>query len=72
MVPEDLAFVIWSHSLIIEATDGIAPHAWRRHLYLMLDGFRAEGAQPLPEPPLTPEQLYRAMLRLGGAGNGTD
>lgn len=66
LVPEDLAFVIWSHSRIIEATDGIAPHAWRRHLYLMLDGFRAEHAHPLPEPPLTPEQLYRAMLRLGG------
>ncbi|MEV4844636.1 helix-turn-helix domain-containing protein [Micromonospora matsumotoense] len=66
LVPEDLAFVIWSHSRIIEATDGIAPHAWRRHLYLMLDGFRAERAHPLPEPPLTPTQLYRAMLRLGG------
>jgi AcrR family transcriptional regulator len=72
LVPEDLAFVIWSHSRIIEATDGIAPHAWRRHLYLMLDGFRAEHAHPLPEPPLTPQQLYRAMLRLGGADNGTD
>ena len=71
LVPEDLAFVIWSHSRIIEATDGIAPHAWRRHLYLMLDGFRAERAHPLPEPPLTPEQLYRAMLRLGG-GDSTD
>ncbi|WP_405548089.1 MULTISPECIES: hypothetical protein [Streptomyces] len=44
LVPEDLAFVIWSHSRIIEAPDGIAPHAWRRHLYLMLDGFRAERA----------------------------
>jgi hypothetical protein len=33
----------------------------------MLDGFRAEHAHPLPEPPLTPTQLYRAMLRLGGA-----
>jgi hypothetical protein len=71
LVPEDLAFVIWSHSRIIEATDGIAPHAWRR-LYLMLDSFRAEHAHPLPEPPLTPNQLYRAMLRLGGADNGTD
>ena len=72
LVPEDLAFVIWSHSRIIEATDGIAPHAWRRHLYLMLDGFRAEHAHPLPEPPLTPTQLYRAMLRLGGTDNSTD
>ena len=72
LAPEDLAFIIWSHSRIIEATDGIAPHAWRRHLYLMLDGFRAERAHPLPEPPLTPTQLYRAMLRLGGADNDAD
>jgi AcrR family transcriptional regulator len=72
LAPEDLAFIIWSHSRIIEATDGIAPHAWRRHLYLMLDGFRAERAHPLPEPPLTPTQLYRAMLRLGGADDSTD
>ncbi|MFI0449211.1 TetR/AcrR family transcriptional regulator [Actinomadura sp. 6N118] len=68
LTPEDLAFVIWAHSRITEATHGIAPDAWRRHLHLMLDGFRAEHAHPLPVPPLTPDQLYRAMLRLGGNG----
>lgn len=65
---QDLAFVIWSHSRVTEATRGIAPRAWRRHLYLLLDAFRADRAHPLPEPPLTHDELYRAMLRLGGSG----
>lgn len=51
LMSEDLAFIIWSHSRIIDATDGIAPHAWRRHLYLMLDGFRAERATHSPNRP---------------------
>lgn len=32
LTPEDLAFVIWSHSRVTEATHAIAPGAWRRHL----------------------------------------
>ena len=68
ITPEDLAFVAWSHSRITHATHGIAPNAWRRHLYLLLDGFRADRAHPLPEPPLTRSQLYQAMIGLGGAG----
>ncbi|WP_040699838.1 TetR/AcrR family transcriptional regulator [Nocardia vinacea] len=63
---QDLAFVVWSHSRITEATRGIAPAAWRRHLHLMLDAFRADKTHPLPEPPMTPEQVYGAMVRLGG------
>jgi AcrR family transcriptional regulator len=66
LVPEDLAFVIWSHGRITEATRGIAPDAWRRHLHLMLDAFRAERANPLPVPPLRPDQISAAMSRLGG------
>ena len=62
--PENLAFVVWSHGRIIHATRGIAPGAWRRHLHLMLDSFRADRAHPLLEPPLTRDQLYQAMLRL--------
>lgn len=34
----------------------------------MLDAFRAERAHPLPEPLMTPSQVYAAMLRLGGTG----
>lgn len=66
VTPEDLAFVIWSNGRVTEATQDIAPEAWRRYLHLMLDGFRAERASPLPQPPLTKDELYRAMLRLGG------
>jgi hypothetical protein len=36
--------------------------AWRRHLHLMLDAYRAERSTPLPEPPLT-----RAEMELGSA-----
>ena len=65
---EDLAFVIWSQSRINQATRDVAPRAWRRHLHLLLDGFRAEGAHPLPEPPMTSEQAYQAMVGLNGTG----
>jgi hypothetical protein len=62
---EDLVFVIWSQSRINQATRDVVPRAWRRHLYLLLDGFRAEHAHhPLPEPPMTGEQAHRAMLGL--------
>lgn len=64
---QDLAFLVWSLGPIAHATRGIAPRAWRRHLYLMLDAFRAERAHPLPEAPLTPDQVHQAMLRRGGA-----
>ena len=36
-------------------------NAWRRMLGLLLDGLRAEGATPLSEPPLTDEEIERAM-----------
>jgi AcrR family transcriptional regulator len=55
---QDLAFVIWGVSRTVEMTAGIAPELWRRHLALLLDGFRAEGAHPLPEPPLEPGQTH--------------
>jgi AcrR family transcriptional regulator len=41
---DDLAFVIRGVSSTVE----FAPGAWRRHLALMLDGFRTAGAHPLP------------------------
>jgi AcrR family transcriptional regulator len=62
---EDLAFVVWAHSRISEATHAIEPHAWRRYLALTLDGLRATAAQPLPVPPLRPRQVLRAQLHLG-------
>ncbi|WP_019926339.1 TetR/AcrR family transcriptional regulator [Nocardia sp. BMG111209] len=47
----DLAFVVWGISRTVEMTRETAPHAWRRHLALYLDGMRAAGARPLPDRP---------------------
>jgi AcrR family transcriptional regulator len=69
---EDLAFVTWANSRILPAVRAAgAPDAWRRHLGFLLDGFRAERASPLAEPPLAPRQVYRAMLVLGRRSAGT-
>jgi hypothetical protein len=38
---------------------------------LLLDGFRADRAHPLPVPPLSPRQVHRAMLTLGRRSAGT-
>ncbi|HEY2696978.1 MAG TPA: TetR/AcrR family transcriptional regulator [Pseudonocardiaceae bacterium] len=57
---EDLAFVVWGISQTVERTAAVAPRLWRRHLALMLDGFRADAAHPLPEPPLPPEAAHAA------------
>jgi AcrR family transcriptional regulator len=68
---EDLALVTWANTRILEAGRAAgAPDAWRRHLGLLLDGFRAERAHPLPRPPLSPRQVYRAMLVLGRRSAG--
>jgi AcrR family transcriptional regulator len=69
---EDLALVTWANSRILQAVRAAgAPDAWRRHLGFLLDGFRADRATPLPEPPLAPRQVYRAMLTLGRRSAGT-
>jgi AcrR family transcriptional regulator len=60
---EDLAFVIWGISRTVEMTAGFAPRLWRRHLALLLDGFRPEAAHPLPEPPLSPGLAHTATPR---------
>ncbi|MFD4511725.1 TetR/AcrR family transcriptional regulator [Streptomyces sp. NPDC058457] len=64
VTPEDLAFVIWSQAGIIQATRAVAPNAWRRHLHLLLDAFRAQCAHELPEPPLTPRQVDQTLTTL--------
>lgn len=63
----DIVNLIWSIGQIMEATRTTAPNTWRRNLYLMLDSYRAERAHSLPEPPMTYEQLYDAMVHLSGA-----
>jgi AcrR family transcriptional regulator len=69
--PEDLAFVTWANSRVLPAVRAAgAPDAWQRHLGFLLDGFRAGRAHPLPQPPLSPRQVYRAMLVLGRRSAG--
>lgn len=63
----DIVNLIWSNGRITSATSAAAPNAWRRHLYLMLDAYRAERAHPIPEPPMTDKQLYDAMVSLNEA-----
>jgi AcrR family transcriptional regulator len=63
----DIVNLIWSNGRIIDATSATASTAWRRQLYLMLDAYRAERAHPIPEPPMTNEQLYDAMVHLSEA-----
>jgi hypothetical protein len=61
----DIVSLMWANGRIIEATSRVAPNAWRRHLSLMMDAFRAANRHELPEPPLTDDQLYQAMADRG-------
>jgi hypothetical protein len=63
----DIVNLIWSNGRMIDATRTTAPNAWRRHLYLMLDAYRAQGAHPIPVPPMTEKQLYDAMICLNAS-----
>ncbi|MFF0817341.1 TetR/AcrR family transcriptional regulator [Rhodococcus sp. NPDC003318] len=49
---------------VIDFAGPVAPDAWRRYLALALDGMRAEGQArtPLPEPPLTSDQIEAAKI----------
>jgi AcrR family transcriptional regulator len=62
---DDLPLVFWSTAGVIDATGSIAPEQWRRHLALLLDGLRADGATPLPGRPLTRAQITRIRERRG-------
>ena len=63
----DIVNHIWSNGRMIDATREVAPTAWRRHLYLMLDAYRAERAHANPEPSMTEQQLYDSMVQLNKA-----
>ena len=60
----DLAVAMWSFAPIFEATAGVAPNAWRRHLRIVLDGMRPEAATPQNVRPLAGKQLERAIENL--------
>jgi AcrR family transcriptional regulator len=60
----DLALLFWSFAPVMDATAGVAPDAWRRHLHLLLDGLRAEAATPHDRPALTDDEVQASMRAL--------
>jgi AcrR family transcriptional regulator len=62
--PADLAVLFWSLGPVLEATEEVAPEAWRRHLGFVLDGLRPEAAHSTGVPPLDADQLASAMRTL--------
>ncbi len=54
----DITMILWSIRGVIETTGEIAPHAWRRHLSLLLAAMRP-GGPALARPPLTREEARR-------------
>jgi hypothetical protein len=48
-------------SAIAEYTRTVRPEIWRRYLALMLDALRPAGASPLPQGPLTPDEMVEVI-----------
>ena len=48
-------------SAVADYTRPVQPVIWRRYLALMLDALRPAGARPLPEPPLSPDELVEVI-----------
>ena len=62
--PEDLVFLLIANGAFVAATNQISTTAWKRYVALFLEGSRADRAHPLPEPPLSEGQMFRAMLAI--------
>ena len=60
--PEDLVYLLIANGAFVAATGRIKPTAWKRYVALFLDSCRADRAHPLPEPPLSDNQMFRAMV----------
>jgi AcrR family transcriptional regulator len=58
-VPEDLLLLLMAIVGVIQVTRDGAPHAWRRLVAFVLEGWRASHTGPLPAAP-TPTQIERA------------
>ena len=48
-------------STVAEYTHSVQPAIWRRYLALILDALRPAAAHPLPEPPLTPDEVIEVI-----------
>jgi AcrR family transcriptional regulator len=62
---EDILVALYSVQLMVPASAGTAPDAWRRQLAFILRGLHANGGSALPTvPALTAPQLQAIGLRL--------
>jgi hypothetical protein len=59
--------VLMANAGVVMGTRDAAPEAWRRFVGYLIQAFAADAAQPLPDAP-TPDQMYRAMMRLKPRG----
>lgn len=59
----DLVFLQIALASVMDATRSVTPELYRRYLAIFLDGIRAEaeGSDPLPLPPPTPEQTRQVL-----------
>ena len=64
VVAEDTAFVAWANAQVLAATLEVAPEVWKRALGLLIDGFRAEAARPLPGRALSEADLLAGLRSL--------
>ena len=65
---EDLSVLLWTTGRVVDATREVAPEFWQRYLALLVDGLRASGASPLPQPPLSAATHSEAMSRFARLG----
>jgi AcrR family transcriptional regulator len=57
----DVPVIEFMLSAIAEYTRAVRPQIWRRYLALMLDSLRPAGAGPLPEEPLTADEMVEVI-----------
>jgi AcrR family transcriptional regulator len=63
LVPQDMPLIQLMIGTVIDCSRDIQPELWRRFLAIYLRGMRAESGppEPLPEPPLSPEEVQLVM-----------
>jgi AcrR family transcriptional regulator len=68
VTPADIFSIMWSLRGVIEATRGVTPDAWRRHLDIILAGLRPSDT-PLPDGPMPDAILDDVLARVTGQGH---
>lgn len=72
VVTMDLLFSFGALCRALPAATELRPDLWRRHLALLLDGFRTRATHPLPVPPVGEERLDRMFAELWAADAPAD